>query len=51
MVGRKFILSLSSRPVWFNDLKNKASKYKDDQGVIYVGNPKILKKNMSRCFW
>ncbi|MDC1092641.1 glycosyltransferase family 39 protein [Pelagibacteraceae bacterium] len=35
---------LLSRPVWVNDLKNKASKIKDDQGVIYVGNPKILKK-------
>ena len=35
---------LNSRPVWFNDLKNKASKVKDDQGVIYVGNSKILKK-------
>ena len=34
---------LSSRPLWFNDLKNKASEIKDDQGVIYVGNPKILK--------
>ena len=35
---------LNSRPVWFNDLKNKASKVKDDQGVIYVGNSKILKE-------
>ena len=35
---------LISRPIWFNDLKNKATKIKDDQGVIYVGNPKILKK-------
>ena len=35
---------LVSRPIWFNDLKNKATKIKDDQGVIYVGNPKILKK-------
>jgi 4-amino-4-deoxy-L-arabinose transferase-like glycosyltransferase len=35
---------LESRPIWFNDLKNKASKVKDNQGVIYVGNPKILKK-------
>ena len=35
---------LGSRPIWFNDLKNTASEIKDDQGVIYVGNPKILKK-------
>jgi len=35
---------LNSRPVWYNDLKNKVSKVKDDQGVIYVGNSKILKK-------
>ena len=35
---------LASRPVWFNDLKNKASKINDNQGVIYVGNPKILKE-------
>ena len=35
---------LDSRPMWINELKNKASKIKDDQGVIYAGNPKILKK-------
>ena len=35
---------LVSRPMWINELKNKASKIKDDQGVIYAGNPKILKK-------
>tara|TARA_Y100000389_G_C17341672_1_gene453667 strand:- start:580 stop:1035 length:456 start_codon:yes stop_codon:yes gene_type:complete len=35
---------LSSRPKWTNELKNKASEITDDQGVIYVGNPKILKK-------
>ena len=35
---------LSSRPVWFNDLKNIANNISEDQGVIYVGNPKILKK-------
>ena len=44
MVCWKFILSFKSRPIWFNDLKNKASEIKDDQGVIYVGNPKILKE-------
>jgi 4-amino-4-deoxy-L-arabinose transferase-like glycosyltransferase len=35
---------LASRPIWINDLKNKASTIKDYQGVIYVGNPKILKE-------
>ena len=35
---------LSSRPIWFNDLKDIANNISDDQGVIYVGNPKILKK-------
>ena len=35
---------LRSRPIWFKDLKNKTSSITDDQGVIYIGNPKILKK-------
>ena len=35
---------LYSRPVWMNSLKNKATRIKEDQGVIYAGNPKILKK-------
>ena len=35
---------LTSRPIWLNDLKEKASEIKDDQGVIYVGSPKILKE-------
>ena len=35
---------LTSRPIWLNDLKNKASEIKNDQGVIYVGNSKILKE-------
>ena len=35
---------LSSRPTWFYDLKDKANDVSEDQGVIYVGNPKILKK-------
>jgi len=35
---------LNSRPMWTNDLKNKATKLKADQGVIYTGNPKVLKK-------
>jgi 4-amino-4-deoxy-L-arabinose transferase-like glycosyltransferase len=35
---------LYSRPIWINDLKNKITKITDDQGVIYAGNPKVLKK-------
>jgi 4-amino-4-deoxy-L-arabinose transferase-like glycosyltransferase len=35
---------LISRPIWFNDLKNKATEIQIDQGVVYVGNPKVLKK-------
>ena len=35
---------LASRPIWVNDLKNRASKINDNQGVIYVGNPKVLKE-------
>ena len=35
---------LSSRPTWFNNLKDMANNISEDQGVIYVGNPKILKK-------
>ena len=35
---------LDSRPIWINDLKNKTSNITEDQGVIYTGNPKILKK-------
>jgi 4-amino-4-deoxy-L-arabinose transferase-like glycosyltransferase len=35
---------LYSRPIWINDLKNNVSKITEDTGVIYIGNPKILKK-------
>jgi len=35
---------LYSRPIWINDLKNKTSNITKDQGVIYTGNPTILKK-------
>tara|TARA_B100001121_G_C18241847_1_gene413101 strand:- start:205 stop:567 length:363 start_codon:yes stop_codon:yes gene_type:complete len=35
---------LYSRPVWFNELNINNFDIKDDQGVIYTGNPKILKK-------
>tara|TARA_B100001564_G_scaffold261272_1_gene223027 strand:+ start:102 stop:1475 length:1374 start_codon:yes stop_codon:yes gene_type:complete len=35
---------LYSRPIWINNLKNKASNITEEQGVIYTGNPKILKE-------
>ena len=35
---------LPSRPKWINDLKNRPYLIKDNEGVIYTGNPKILKK-------
>ena len=35
---------LYSRPIWINELKNNTSKITDEQGVIYTGNPNILKK-------
>ena len=35
---------ISSRPKWFLDLKDKTNKLDPNGGVIYVGNPKILKE-------
>ncbi len=35
---------LHSRPKWIMDLKNYTSNITGDQGVIYTGNPNILKK-------
>ena len=35
---------LNSRPVWINELKNKTSQINSSEGVIYTGNPEILKK-------
>ena len=34
---------LNSRPKWFLSLENKASSLKNNEGVVYVGNPQILK--------
>ena len=34
---------ISSRPKWFLDLKDKTNKLDPNGGVIYVGNPEILK--------
>ena len=35
---------LKSRPIWINVLGKKITEIKDNQGVIYTGNPNILKK-------
>ena len=35
---------LNSRPTWMNSLKNGAEAIELNEGVIYTGNPKILKK-------
>ena len=35
---------LISRPIWTNELKIDLLKINDHKGVIYTGNPKILKK-------
>ncbi len=35
---------LNSRPKWVQTLRNKAVDIKANQGVIYAGNPQILKK-------
>ncbi len=35
---------LFSRPKWMQSLENKVETIKPDKGIIYVGNPKILKE-------
>ncbi len=35
---------LTSRPKWINSLKNMDLEIKVNEGVIYTGNPKVLKK-------
>ena len=35
---------LTSRPIWMQEFKNFANNLKQDQGVIYTGNPQVLKK-------
>ena len=35
---------LNSRPKWMHSLKDKASTIESNEGVIYAGNPQILKK-------
>ena len=35
---------LSSRPIWFNTIENNLSVITSETGVVYTGNPKILKK-------
>ena len=35
---------LTSRPIWMHSLKNDPTTIKLNEGVIYTGNPQILKK-------
>ena len=35
---------LESRPIWFGKLEENLKKINKDAGVIYTGNPKVLKK-------
>jgi len=35
---------LRSRPTWYNTIENNLSLITSETGVIYIGNPKILKK-------
>jgi hypothetical protein len=35
---------LKGRPTYFHDLKGRSSEIKINQGVIYTGDPKVLKK-------
>ena len=35
---------LDSRPIWYNTIENNLSSITSDTGVIYTGNPEILKK-------
>ena len=42
--GGNLSYHLDSRPNWTRTLKDKTSELKTAGGVIYVGNPKILKK-------
>ncbi len=35
---------LNSRPIWFNTIENNLSSVTSNTGVIYTGNPNILKK-------
>ena len=35
---------LTTRPTWLQELNDFADNLKQDQGVIYTGNPNVLKK-------
>ena len=40
----KFSYHLNSRPKWIIELKDETKNLNKEEGVIYTGNPKILKK-------
>ena len=48
MVRRKSIISLKSRPIWFNDLSDKITDIKTNQSVYTES--KSAKKNLSWYF-
>ena len=39
-----YLIILSSRPTWYNTIENNLSLITSETGVIYTGNPEILKK-------
>ena len=41
--GGNLSYHLNSRPTWFNSIDNKLNEINISGGVIYIGNPKILK--------
>ena len=43
--GGNLSYHLNSRPIWFNTIEDNLSLITSNTGVIYVGNPKILKKS------
>ena len=43
MVCRQFIVPFESRPQWVLELKAYSDKLNLKEGVIYTGNPKVLK--------
>ena len=42
--GGNLSYHLASRPKWYNSLNKDLKNIKIDGGVIYIGNPKVLKK-------
>ena len=45
-----FHIILNSRPRWMQELNIDVSEINLDEGIIYTGNPKVLKQHLSWCF-